>query len=125
MNARTVARMPWCGKKGRPSAWHADGSDERKMTYEIEFITDTRFGETRQKLQSMDKQLKREMSKLSCVSLEEVTGIRRIQFSGDEPCTQWRKKYRISKSCRETTWDDVMEKINKIQAPFYKEIGKR
>lgn len=95
------------------------------MAYEIEFITDERFKGTKKKLKTMDKRLKKEMDKLSCVSIRDKTGIREIKWSkkGNEKAhKQWRKRYIISKKCRTQTWDDVMKKINKIQAPYYKRV---
>ena len=95
------------------------------MAYEIEFITDGRFKGTRKKLVSMDKRLKKEMDKLSCVSIRDKTGIRELKFpkiESESAHKQWRKKYIISKRCREQTWDEVMGKINKIYATFYKRV---
>ena len=91
------------------------------MAYEIEFITDDRFRGTKKKLQKMDKQLKQSLSDMSCVTLREKTGIRELSFGNGEN-KQWRKKYIISKKCRKPTWDTVMGKINKIQAPYYKRV---
>ena len=98
-----------------------------KMAYEIEFITDQRFKGTKAKLKSMDKKLKIAMDGLTCVSLKEATGIRELNFpaetyAGAKPSKQWRKKYIVSKSCRNPTWNEVMGKINKIQAPYYKRV---
>lgn len=90
------------------------------MAYEIQFITDQRFKGTKAKLRSMDKRLKIAMDGLACVSLKEATGIREIDW--DDGTKQWRKRYIISKSCRKTTWNEVMMEINKIQAPYYKRV---
>jgi len=90
------------------------------MAYEIQFITDQRFKGTKAKLKSMDKQLKIAMDGLACVSIRDKTGIREIDW--DDGTKQWRKKYIISKSCRKTTWNEVMAEINKIQAPYYKRV---
>ena len=90
------------------------------MAYEIQFITDQRFKGTKAKLKAMDKRLKLAMDGLACVSLKEVTGIREIDW--DDGTKQWRKKYIISKSCRKPTWNEVMMKINEIQAPYYKRV---
>ena len=90
------------------------------MAYEIQFITDQRFKGTKAKLKAMDKRLKLAMDGLACVSLKEVTGIRELDW--DDGTKQWRKKYIISKSCRKTTWNEVMAKINKIQAPYYRRV---
>lgn len=89
------------------------------MAYEIEFITDQRFKGTKAKLKSMDKKLKIAMDGLTCVSLKEATGFREIDWGNHK---QWRKKYVVSKHCSPPTWDEVMGKINKIQAPVYKRI---
>ena len=89
------------------------------MAYEIEFITDQRFKGTKAKLKLMDKKLKIAMDGLTCVSLKEATGIREIGWGNHK---QWRKKYIISKNCRNPTWNEVMIKINKIQAPYYKRV---
>ena len=95
------------------------------MAYEIEFITDQRDRGTKKQLQSMDKKLKHSLKGLACVSLREGSKIREITFPrdvGEGTHKQWRKKYVVSKTCRGTTWDEVMTKINKIQAPFYKRV---
>ena len=90
------------------------------MAYEIEFITDQRFKGTKAKLKSMDKKLKIAMDGLTCVSLKEATGIRELDWGDNKK--QWRKTYIISKSCRKSTWSEVMGEINKIQAPYYKRV---
>jgi len=95
------------------------------MTYEIEFITDQRFKGTKAKLKSMDKRLKIALEGETCVSIRDKTGIREVHFSeaqGEKAHKQWRKSYIISKSCRKPTWNEVMRRINKIQAPYYKRI---
>jgi hypothetical protein len=107
------------------SAMGTENIGRDKIAYEIEFITDSRFKGTKQKLVAMDKRLKKEINKFGgCVSLKEVSGIRELNFSmGPDPASKsWRKKYHISKSCAKPTWNDVMHRINKIQAPYYKRI---
>jgi len=96
------------------------------MAYEIEFITDDRFNGTKRKLQAMDRKLKSSLKGMNCVVLQEKTGIRELNFPKEypkgKPSKQWRKKYIVSKNCKTQTWDEVMNKINKIQAPYYKKI---
>ena len=96
--------------------------EEEVMAYQIQFITDSRFKGTRKKLVSMDKRLKNAIKKLDGVSLRENSGIRKVTFSIGVRNTQWRKSYIISKKTREVTWNQIMGKINKIQAPFYKRV---
>ena len=90
------------------------------MTYEIQFITDERFGGTKKQLQSMDRRLKSTLKDMKGVSLRDISGIREINFGVNQK--QWRKKYVISKRSRDHTWNEVMKKVNKIQAPFYKRV---
>ena len=97
------------------------------MSYEIEFITDQRFKGTKAKLKSMDKQLKIAVDAMGCVEIRDTSEIRELNFpsedyAGAKPHKQWRKTYSIYKTCRKPTWDEVMGKINKIQAPYYKRV---
>lgn len=94
------------------------------MSYTFEFIADTRFGGNKQKLKSMDKKLKKAIEPLVCVNIKDATGIRELNFPKEDyynakSSKQWRKKYIISKECTPPTWDEVMGKINKIQASVY------
>jgi len=95
------------------------------MSYAIEFITDERFKGTKKKLVSMDKRLKKSLGEMDGVKVRDATKIREIKWNateGEKAHKQWRKKYIISKSNRKHTWDKVMGKVNKIQAPYYKRI---
>ena len=85
-----------------------------KICYKIQFITDDRFGGTRRKLVTMDKELKK-------------TGVQIVNEGSIYPLTfengktkQWRKDYTIGKG--NLKWKEVYGKINKIQAPFYKSV---
>lgn len=97
------------------------------MAYEIQFITDQRFKGTKAKLKDMDKRLKIALEGMGCLSIRDTTGIREVNFpaedyAGAKPHKQWRKSYIISKNCRKPTWNEVMIKINKIQAPYYRRV---
>jgi len=97
------------------------------MSYAIEFITDERDKGTKKKLVLMDKRLKKSLGEMDGVRVRDATKIREIKWDalGSEKAhKQWRKKYIISKSNRKYTWNKVMGKINKIQAPYYKRIQK-
>lgn len=107
-------------RKDGVRGFHFD--EEINMAFEFEFIADQRFKGTKNKLKLMDKRLKITLDGLKCTKLKDATGIRELNFTGDEPGKQWRKKYVVSKHCSPPTWDEVMGKINKIQAPVYKRI---
>ena len=97
------------------------------MAYEIEFITDQRFKGTKAQLKSMDKRLKITLEGMNCISIRDNSEIRELNwkaesYAGAKPFKQWRKSYIISKNCRKPTWNEVMIKINKIQAPYYKRV---
>lgn len=87
--------------------------------YEIEFITDERFGGTQKKLKAMIKK----MQKTNVQILHEGS-IREIDWSKENPTEtpnrQWRKRYVIGKG--NMKWKEVYGKINKIYAPYYKPI---
>ena len=102
-------------------------TSKKISSFEFEFITDSRFGGTEKKLQNMDKKLKEVIKKMPGVYLKELTKIReltwnRVEIPKEERGVQWRKKYLVSKSTRNITWNDVMGEINKIQAPYYKRV---
>ncbi len=93
--------------------------------YEIQFITDGRFGGTKEELVQMDKELKESLKELSGVRLVVARPIYEIDWSKEspeEPFKQWRIIYRVYKDSREVSWNEVMGRINKIYAPFYKKI---
>lgn len=93
--------------------------------YEIQFITDERFGGTKEELIEMDRRLKESLKKFSGVRLVTIRPIYEIDWSKespDEPHKQWRITYRVYKDTRENSWSQVMYEINSIYAPFYKKI---
>lgn len=55
------------------------------------------------------------------VKLIDLSEIRTMTFY-DGNVRQWRKKYKVSKTTRKYSWNDVMGVINKIQAPYYKKV---
>ena len=91
------------------------------MAYEIQFITDSRDGGTKEQLEEMDREIKDSLKNLPGVKLETIRHIYHITFENGAT-EQWRITYRVSKTSRDTSWNDIMGKINKIQAPFYKRV---
>ena len=85
--------------------------------YKIQFITDERFGETKEKLKAMIRKMKK-----SGVQVVNEGDIYELDWSKEMPnekkAKQWRKDYTIGKG--NMKWKEVMEKINKIYAPYYK-----
>lgn len=86
-----------------------------KKCYKIEFIVDSRFGGTKRKLITMDKKLMK-----SNIGVIGATPIRALTFENGKT-KQWRRGYIISRGNQ--TWREVMTKVNKIQAPFYKRVN--
>jgi len=90
--------------------------------YEIEFITDTRFDGSKAELKKMIKKMQK-----TGVPVIREGEIRELDWSeenkriGEKPSKQWRKRYVIGKG--NMKWKEVMGKINKIQAPFYKSVN--
>jgi len=94
------------------------------MTYSFDFITDDRFGGTREKLIEMDRQLRETICNFPDVVLRDFP-IRELHWSayGNEPeSVQWRKTYLIDKSGRKHTWEEVFHEINKIYVPHYDRV---
>lgn len=88
--------------------------------YEIEFITDSRFGGTKDHLKKMIKQMQK-----TNVQIVHEGDIRELDweaesYAGAKPSKQWRKRYVIGKG--NMKWKEVFGKINKIYAPYYKQI---
>jgi len=84
------------------------------VCYRIQFITDDRFEGTKEKLMSMDKELKK-----TGVQIINEGEIRPLTFE-NEKNKQWRKDYTIGKG--NLKWKEVYGKINRIYAPFYKKV---
>ena len=86
--------------------------------YEIEFISDSRFGGSKKKLIAMDRKLKK-----TGVKIVNQGAIRTIHFPAsdiNESTWSWRKRYIIDKG--NMTWREAITKINKIHAPYYKRV---
>jgi len=87
-------------------------TETRVLTFD--FIEDSRFGGSKRALMEKDRRLKK------LVNVVREGNIRTLHFSGvDGPSLQWRKTYWVARSGADT-WEDVMRKINSIQAPPYK-----
>jgi len=91
------------------------------MAYKIEFITDTRFKGTRNKLISMDKRLKDIGIEITWESSIRELDWDAEDYEGAKPSKQWRKEYIIEKG-KFKTWNQAMARINSIYAPRYKRI---
>ncbi len=96
------------------------------MAYQIEFITDTRFKGTRKQLVTMDKKLKKALSKFPSVSLRSEK-IYRLdwpaeKYRGAKSSKQWRIKYTIRKKGRATTWKTIFGVVNKIKPVYFKSV---
>lgn len=107
--------MGEAGYSVRPGAALEEGAPvtgTRVLTFD--FIEDDRFGGSKRALMEKDGRLKK------LVNVVREGNIRTLHFSGvDGPSLQWRKTYWVARSGTET-WEDVMGKINSIQAPPYK-----
>jgi hypothetical protein len=92
------------------------------MAYKFQIITDTRFRETKKRLQQLDRDLKLKISKMDGVKLIVFRPIYEIDFSKElgESCKQWRVDYKVVKTLNKYSWNDIFREINSIgYAPYY------
>ena len=83
----------------------------RVLTFD--FIEDSRFGGSERELIKKDRMLKEKVKVIT------EGKVRKLHFSGEDgKSTSWRKRYYVARNGE--TWKDIMGKINRIQAPFYK-----
>ena len=90
--------------------------------YKFQYIVDSRLKhKTKSELEKWNNTLAKDIKELDGVELYKLS-TERIEFSGSEPCIQWRTTYKVKKTGRKTTWNEVFRVINRNQAPYYQKM---
>ena len=91
---------------------------QRTLTFQM--IADSRFN---QDLKLLNRTAGKICLKLLCLPGVEVrvTEPYQLSFPEPDPCLQWRVNFWVRKD-RRTTWNQIMETVNKVFAPAYKFI---
>lgn len=91
----------------------------RTLTFEQ--IADSRFiADTEAEIKRMEAEITANIAQLHGVTLR--TGVVRLLAGWGDGTHQHRQTYYIRKEGRKTTWDNVMEAVNKVRAPYYQFI---
>lgn len=91
----------------------------RTLTFEQ--IADSRFiADTEAEIKRIEAEISANIARLHGVTLK--AGEVRLLDGWGDGTHQLRQTYYILKDGRKTTWDSVMEAVNKVRAPYYRFI---
>jgi len=83
-----------------------------------QIVDSRRKGDTKALLIRRVKAIEKKLSQLPDVTFT-IENPRKVYFGPPEPSVQWRVDFKVKKSSRRTTWNDIYRAVNSVKAVPY------